>query len=127
MFSLFKFQRNRLFWKLRYYLNLAKFLLNKIFFRVGEKKRHIKETLSITNELIRIVVFSLLLALLLIFTLEVVERILINFLKQSNLIVLKNLLNYIKELRSNLFKFTGSYTAPKKTEHAKGVEVKLSI
>lgn len=109
MLLLFKFQRNRLFWKLRYHLNLAKFLLNKIFFEAGENKRHIKETLSITNELIRIVIFPFLMALFLIFTLEGVEKILINFLRQSNLIILKNLLNYIKGLQTSLFAFTGSF------------------
>jgi len=111
MSPLFKLQRNRLFWNLRYHINLAKFLLNKIFFKAGEGERNLKESLSITHKLIRSVAFSILFAFLIVFALEGVERILIYFLGRSDLMLFRNLTSLIDRMHASLSAFGDSLVA----------------
>ena len=90
MFSLFKYQRNRWFWKLRYYANTIIFHLNKIFFQQREKIKRAKEGFSITKELVKIIVPSLLTAFFIVIVLEVIENTLLTFISISKSIFIKD-------------------------------------
>ena len=102
MFSLFKYQRNRWFWKLRYYVNAIIFHLNKTYFHQKEKIKRAKEGFSITEELVKIIAPSLLTAFLIVIVLEVVENTLLTFISISKPIFIKDFLNYLAILYNRL-------------------------
>lgn len=102
MFSLFKLQRNRWFWKSKYYLGSALFNVNKLNFKLQEKSRESKENFSIFRELVRIISGSLLLALFLTVALPIAEDLLLRLLDSSNLLFSKQLLVYAKVLKDEL-------------------------
>jgi len=95
MLPLFKYQRSRWFWKLRYYLNFIIFYVNKLFFQQREKIKHAKEGFSITKELVKLITPSFLVALLIVIGLEVVEKFLLSFVVVSKPLFIKKILNYL--------------------------------
>jgi len=64
MFSLFRFQRYRVFWQLRHYLRSSLFFVNKILFESGKQKEGFVEHLSIAKELSWLILKAVLMAIL---------------------------------------------------------------
>lgn len=102
MFSLFKYQRKRWFWKLRYCLITSIFYLNKFFFKRKESVRIVKERFSITKELVKSVILSILLAFTLVVALELLEKALIFIITISNKPFFVNLAEGLRILYTNI-------------------------
>jgi hypothetical protein len=85
MLSIFKYQRDRRFWTLRYYLNAAKFQINKLFFKGGEKWRELRDSSSFYAELFRLSFSSLLTAIILVLLVTTIEKNLLSYLSVSNI------------------------------------------
>jgi len=102
MFSLFKYQRNKWFWRLQYYINNTIFLINRIFFKQRENIKQAKEEFSITKELIKIIAPSFFIALFVVIALEVVENTLLNFVSISKPLFVRNFLGYLITLHNRL-------------------------
>lgn len=102
MFSLFKYQRNKWFWKLLYYINNIIFYINRIFFKQRESIKQAKEEFSITKELIKIIAPSFFIALFVVVALEVVENTLLNFVFISKPLFVRNFLGYLITLHNRL-------------------------
>jgi len=102
MFSLFKYQRNKWFWKLRYYINNIIFYINRIFFKQRESIKQAKEEFSITKQLFKIIAPSFFIAFFVVVALEVVENTLLNFVYISKPLFLRNFLVYLTTLHNQL-------------------------
>ena len=102
MFSLFKYQRNKWFWKLRYYINNIIFYINRIFFKQRESIKQAKEEFSITKQLFKIIAPSFFIAFFVVVALEVVENTLLNFVYISKPLFLRNFLGYLTTLHNQL-------------------------
>jgi len=102
MFSLFKYQRNKWFWKLRYYINNTIFRINRIFFKQRESIKQAKEEFSITKELISIIAPSFFVALFVVIALEIVENTLLNFVSISKPLFFRYFLDYLITLHNRL-------------------------
>ena len=79
MFSLFKIQRKRIYWQLRHYVNVARFFINKIFYKATEQKVSIKEHFSIGKELLRLVIKSIFFAIAVLVLFKWLDRALIAY------------------------------------------------
>jgi len=102
MTPLFKYQRNRWFWKLRYYVNAFTFYINKNFFKQREEIKQTKEGFSITKELIRIIAPSFIIALLIVVMLEIVENVMLNFISIPKPLFIRYFLDYLANLHNRL-------------------------
>ena len=88
MFSLFKIQRKRTYWQIRYYVNVARFFINKIFYKATEQRESIKEHFSISKELFRLVIKSIFFAIAVLVLFKWLDRALIAYAGISNNIFL---------------------------------------
>jgi hypothetical protein len=102
VFSLFKYQRNKWFWKLRYYFNNTILYINGIFFKQRENIKQYKERFYTTKELIEIIAPSFFYAFFVVVALEVVENTLLNFLSISKPLFIRNILDYLFLLHNRL-------------------------
>jgi len=73
MFSLFKFQRHRVFWQLYHYLRVSLFCANKILFETGKQKTALVEHLSIARELLGLMLKAAFIAIVLLFIFKSIE------------------------------------------------------
>ncbi len=84
MFSLFKIQRKRIFWQLRYCITTIRFFVNKLFFRAAEQKKSIWEHFSITKELLRLVIKAIVFSVGILFLFKWLEYFLVTYTGISN-------------------------------------------
>ncbi len=84
MLCLLKTQRKRIYWQLRYYVNVIRFLINKVFFKVAEQKTSIKEHFSITKELLRLVLKSIVFSIAVLFLFKWFDHLLVVYNSISN-------------------------------------------
>jgi len=79
MAFLFRLQRKRIFWQIRYYLTTAIFFTNKLFFKANEQSRLVKEHFSITKELLRLVTKTALYSVAVLFLCKGLEHLLVTY------------------------------------------------
>lgn len=102
MFSLFKYQRNIWFWKLRYYLNSSVFHINKVFFQLREKRKQAQESVYIIKELIKTTASLFLVSFFIVGLLEVIEYTLLNFISISGPLFIRSFLGYLLILHNRI-------------------------
>ncbi len=102
MFSLFKYQRNLWFWKLRYYLSSSVFHINKVFFQLKEKGKQAQESVYIIKELIKTTASSFLVSFLIVGLLEVIEYTLLNFISNSGPLFIRSFFDYFLVLHNQI-------------------------
>ena len=84
MLSLFKIQRKRIFWQFRYCITTIRFFVNRLFFRVSEQKRSIREHFSIAKELLMLVIKTIILSVVIVLLFKWLEYFLITYTGISN-------------------------------------------
>ena len=102
MFSLFKYQRNIWFWKLRHYLNSSIFHINKIFFQLKEQRKQAQEGVSIIKELIKMTASFFFISFFIVVLLEAIENTLLNFISISGPLFIRNFLSYLMILHNRV-------------------------
>lgn len=84
MISLFKIQRKRVYWQMRYYVNTARFFINKIFYKSKEQTASIKEHFSIGKELFILVIKSIFFAIVVLVVFKWLDQSLITYATTFN-------------------------------------------
>jgi len=73
MFSLFRFQRNRWFWRIRHYFLSWNFYLNRFLFSAAERKKRLDEDFSIASSLFSGVVSTVILSCIFVFFFSLID------------------------------------------------------
>ena len=84
MLSLFKIQRKRIFWQFRYCITTMRFFVNRLFFRLSEQKRSIREHFSIAKELLMLVMKTIILSVVIVLVFKWLEYFLVTYTGISN-------------------------------------------
>lgn len=105
MFSLFKFQRSRWFWGIRYFLNRVSFFTGRYFFQLKDKIEQIKESSSISKELFKAVIPSLIFAFFTIILLILSEKLLLSITIQKPVFI-KGFIDLLRSLNLQLMELS---------------------
>lgn len=109
MMRLYKWQRRRWFWKIRYFIRSIVFAVGKFLFVQRERARHTKEGLSIAGQISRSIVPYVFLSILIVAALEIGE----NNLASATIakpILARHALEWLVSLRDNISQSVQSLT-----------------